>query len=68
VVAETFTAESFPAAGIATVTECFVLLDLAFNHWYHAPTNFLNSFSSIMVNPSFFAFSYFEPGSAPTTT
>jgi hypothetical protein len=27
-----------------------------------------NSFSSIIFTPSFFAFSYFDPGSAPATT
>jgi hypothetical protein len=68
VVAETFTTESFSAAWIATVTRVFVFLYLAVCHNYYAPTNFLNSFSSMIVTPSFFAFAYFEPGSVPTTT
>jgi hypothetical protein len=67
-VTEAFATESLPATWITTITHHFILLDLAFNHTYSTPTNFLNSFSSTITNPSFFAFSYFEPGSAPTTT
>jgi hypothetical protein len=68
VVAETFATESFPATWITTITRNFVFLYLTLYHNYCAPTNFLNSFSSMIVNPSFFAFSYFEPGDVPTTT
>ncbi len=67
-VAETFAADSFSAAGICAVTRKFVFLYLTFHHRHPAPTIFLNSFSSMRVRPSFFAFSYFEPGSVPTTT
>jgi hypothetical protein len=67
-VTEAFTTDSFPATGITTITRNLVFLYLTFGHSYDSPTTFLNSFSSMMVNPSFFAFSYFEPGSVPTTT
>jgi len=67
-VTQAFTTDPFPAAGVTTITSNLVFLYLAFDHSYDSPTNFLNSFSSMMVNPSFLAFSYFEPGSAPTTT
>ncbi len=68
VVTEAFTTDSFPATRITTITLNLVFLYLTFGHSYGSPTTFLNSFSSMMVNPSFFAFSYFEPGSVPTTT
>ena len=68
VVTEAFTTDSFPATRITTITRNLVFLYLTFDHSYDSPTTFLNSFSSMMVNPSFFAFSYFEPGSVPTTT
>lgn len=67
-VAEAFTTDPFPAAWVSTITRNLVFLNLTFGHSYDSPTTFLNSFSSRMVNPSFFAFSYFEPGSAPTIT
>jgi hypothetical protein len=67
-VAEAFTTDPFPATRITTITRNLIFLYLTFDHSYDTPTNFLNWSSSMMVNPSFFAFSYFEPGSVPTTT
>lgn len=67
-VADAFTTNPLSTAGIGTITHTFVFLYLTFDHTYATPTIFLNSFSSMMVNPSFFAFWYFDPGSAPTTT
>jgi len=68
VIPETFATDPLPATWITAVACFFILLNIAFNHTYDTPTNFLNSFSSIIINPSFFAFSYFDPGSVPTTT
>jgi hypothetical protein len=67
-VSETFTTQTLSTAWIATVAYHLILFDITFNHVYDTPTNFLNSFSSIITKPNFFAFSYFEPGSFPTTT
>ncbi len=68
VIAKTFATDSFPTTWITTITRYFVFLYFTFYHNYGAPTNFLNSLSLIITNPSFFAFSYFEPGFIPTTT
>ena len=67
-VAEAFTTNSFPGTRITAVTRTLVFLYITFCHFYVTPISFLNSVSSMRVSPSFFAFSYFEPGSEPTTT
>jgi hypothetical protein len=48
--------------------KCNCFGNAAFCESYFAPTNFSNSCSVKIVTPSSLAFSYFDPGSVPTTT
>ena len=70
-ITKTQTAHTFLITWVSTVTIFFINLHLTF--WQNYQTSiyesiFLNFSSSIILTPSFFAFSYLEPGLLPTTT
>ena len=75
-----FSPSSWKLVGIAILVLVILMIGfVAYLHYgdskpshlnavYLAPTSFSNSPSLKIVTPSSFAFSYFDPGSAPTTT